>query len=347
MVGRAVGAVVLMLFAAVVNADEGARRESRDSRRLVTPETQLAIRTGLSWLAGQQAEDGAFDGAFNYHKNVGVAGLCGLAFLASGSTSGRGPYGRTVDRTLDYIISRAQPEGFISEDRAADRYHGPMYGHGFATLFLAEAYGTHPRDDVGVVLRRAVRLIVDTQSEQGGWRYNPQPEVADISVTVCQVMALRAARNGGISVPKETIDRAVDYILRSQNNDGGFKYQLLRSAESRFPRSAAALVALYNAGIHEGDAIDRGLSYLMEYRPGGGRRESQHYYYGHYYAVQAAWHSRGPIWEAWYPAIRDELIRTQETDGGWSDPWIGREYATAMALLVLQTPNNLLPIFER
>lgn len=321
---------------------------SRDSRELITSRTEQGITNGLRWLADQQHADGAFGSVFAYDGNVGVAGLCGMAFLASGSTAEGGPYAETVRRTVDYVLSCEQPSGFLSEKDSAERYHGPMYGHGFAMLFLAEVYGTTERVDVGETLRRAVRLTIDTQNEQGGWRYNPQPEVADISVTVCQMMALRAARNAGISVPKETIDRGVDYIRRSQNNDGGFKYQLLRSAESKFPRSAAGMVGLYTAGIHEGDVIDRGLEYLMQYRPSGGvTRNLQHYHYGHYYAVQAAWHAGGDFWEEWYPAIRDELLDHQSPRGGWPDHWIGPEYATAMSLLVLQTPNNLLPIFER
>ena len=331
-------------------ADDEARHAggSRDSRGLITPRAEKGIADGLRWLANEQQADGSFGSVFAYDGNVGVAGLCGMAFLASGSTPERGPYGEAVTRTLDYVLSCDQPSGFLSEKDAGERYHGPMYGHGFAMLFLAEVYGMTSREDVGETLRRAVRLTIDTQNEQGGWRYNPRPEVADISVTVCQMMALRAARNGGISVPKETIDRGVDYIRRSQNNDGGFKYQLLRSAESKFPRSAAGLVGLYTSGIHEGDVIDQGLDYLIQFRPSSGRlRNTQHYHYGHYYAVQAAWHAGGNYWREWYPSIRDELLNQQSLRGGWPDHWIGPEYATAMSLLVLQTPNNLLPIFER
>jgi hypothetical protein len=321
---------------------------SRDSREMVNQRSEAAIAGGLAWLAAQQQRDGSFGTVSTYRGNVGVAGICGMAFLAAGSTPGRGPYGGTIDRCLDHILSCAQPSGFISEDRSADRYHGPMYGHGFATLFLAEAYGATQREDAGEVLRRATRLIIDTQHEQGGWRYNPQPEVPDISVTVCMVMALRAARNCGIAVPKETIERSIDYVRRSQNNDGGFKYQLLRSAESKFPRSAAALVALYTSGVHEGDVVERGLEYMMQFRPSAQRfRDMQHFYYGHYYAVQAAWHAGGRYWEEWFPAVRDLLLDQQNRDGSWSDSYHGREYATAMSLLVLQTPNNLLPIFER
>ena len=43
-------------------------------------------------------------------------------------------------------------------------------------------------------LAKAVKLIRNTQNAQGGWRYQPRRTEADISVTICQVMALRAAR---------------------------------------------------------------------------------------------------------------------------------------------------------
>ena len=73
-----------------------------------------------------------------------------------------------------------------------------MYGHGFATLFLAEVYGMTPRPDVRETLRKAVRLIVQTQNQEGGWRYHPVRNDAALSVTSCQIMALRAARTTGV-----------------------------------------------------------------------------------------------------------------------------------------------------
>ena len=320
---------------------------SRNSRHLITPAGEAAIDSGLQWLAGRQQNDGSFGTLTRYRVNPGVTGLCGLSFLASGSTPGRGPYGENVARALDYVMSCARPNGYIVEAEWK-YYHGPMYGHGFATLFLAEVYGMSPRDDVRDVLKRAVQLIIDTQNDQGGWRYTPESQEADISVTVCQAMALRAARNAGISVPKETIDRCVAYIERSQNTDGGFRYRLLEAAESKFARSAAAVVALYTSGVPEGPISRRGLDSLMQCVPGTiGSRNQEYYFYGQYYAVQAAWHAGGDYWEIWYPAARDELIGLQLGDGSWSDPWIGNEYATAMALIALQVPNNYLPILER
>ncbi len=319
---------------------------------LVTPETQQSIDRGLEYLAQRQHDDGSFGSGRRYQRNVAVTALCGMAFLSAGHTPGRGKYGRGVQKTIKFIVSRTMPNGFIVDD--SSKSQGPMYGHGFATLFLAEVYGMSRRKELRPALEKAVRLIVNTQNKEGGWRYNPEPKEADISVTVCQIMSLRAARNCGIYVPKNTIDKCIEYVKRSQNSDGGFAYQLTRQAESLFPRSAAGVVALYSAGIYEGREIERGLSYLNRHLPRGDlfRRVENHYYYGHYYAVQAMWHAGESHWRRWYPAVRDELLLRQRRQGSratgaWIDTSYSNEYATAMACLILQMPNNYLPIFQR
>jgi hypothetical protein len=311
--------------------------------RLIKPETQRAIDRGLAWLAARQNEDGSLGGS-GYSRNVAVVSLAGMSFLSGGHTPGRGKYGRQVSRFLSYALQAADDSGFICEQEYTS--HGPMYDHGFATLFLAECYGMSPDSDVRDKLARAVRLIVSTQNSEGGWRYQPKASEADISVTICQVMALRAARNAGIYVPNETIDRCVDYVKRSQNADGGFMY-MLTGGPSRFPRSAAGVVALYSAGIYEGDEIKRGLEYLMQHLPAAEDfSRDTHSMYGHYYAVQAMWQAGGEHWEKWYPAVHEVLLRQQHEDGSWMD-LICPEYGTAMATIILQMPNNYLPIFQR
>jgi len=329
--------------------DETAKRDrAADSsgRRLVTPAAQKSIDGGLAWLAAQQHEDGSFWSGSQYTREVAVTALAGMAFLADGHHPNRGKYGVQVARAVDFLISRSQPNGLIF-DRDSSSY-GPMYGHGFSTLFLAEIYGTTTDERVRKALASAVRLIVASQNEEGGWRYQPDGTDADVSVTVSQVMALRAARNCGIVVPKETIDRAVDYVKRCQNADGGFMYQLTRRGESLCPRSAAGVVALQSAGVYEGREIEKGIAYLMRHVPRGALYHYQsHYFYGHYYSVQAMWQAGGDEWERWYPAVRDEMLAQQKENGRWTDLTVCDEYGTAMALLVLQMPNNLVPIFQR
>ncbi len=234
--------------------------------------------------------------------------------------------------------------GFIVQAESAG--YGPMYGHGYATLFLAECHGMSHRLGLREKLAKAVALIVNTQNKDGGWRCRPSGWTPTSRSRLTQVMALRAAKNAGIHVPQETIDKCIKYVKNSQNPDGGFMY-MISGGETRFPRSAAGVVALQSAGIYEGPEISKGLAYLMTFLPQPDvARQENYYFYGHYYAVQAMWHAGGEKWNRWYPAVRDEMIANQHHDGSWTDP-ISDDFATSMALLVLQTPNNYLPIFQR
>ena len=337
------GATFTFLLSSPIARGQDLRVEA-DAGKLMTTATDRAIENGLAYLAASQHEDGSFASG-GYRGNVAICGLAGLAFMAGGNTPGRGPYGENVSRCVQYVMAHSEESGFISASGSVS--HGPMYGHGFATLFLAECYGMSSSDELREKLARAIDLIVNTQNTEGGWRYQPRRLDADISVTICQVMALRAARNAGIEVPNETIDNCIEYVRRSQNPDGGFMY-MVSGGESGFARSAAGVVALHSAGVYEGSELGKGIDYLMKFLPGEGQSGTggSYYYYGHYYAVQAMWRQGGEPWQKWYPAIRDELIGRQRSDGSWMSP-ISPEYATAMSCIILQVPNNFLPILQR
>jgi hypothetical protein len=327
------------LLGDALRAQEPAAGNDRRSQHFFDEPTRKAVADGLAYLAERQSDDGSF-GSGTYRSNLAVCGLCGMAFLSSGFLPGRGKYGKNLNRCVDFVLANSQDSGLIHSDENKTR--GPMYEHGFATLFLAEVYGNSWHADLRRKLTRAVQLIVNTQNDEGGWRYEARRDEADLSVTVCEVMALRAAHNAGVFVPKETIDRAVAYVKRCQNPDGGFMYMLSSPGDSRFPRSAAAIVALNSAGIYDEPAIERGLAYLMRTEVA----DSSYYFYGQYYAVQAMWHARGRFWETWYPAIRDKLLGSQQPGGSWADA-ISAEFGTAVACLILRMPENYLPIFER
>ena len=336
----AAGLVPALLLAFTLTITPAIHAEDADGSFVeITPELQTAVSRGLQYLAAQQQPDGSF-GAERYGRHVGITALAGVAFMSQGSLPDRGIYQENVRKALDFMLDSVHENGLVS----ADTSHGPMYGHGFATLFLAEVYGQTHDGRVHEALIKAVRLIIGSQNSEGGWRYQPVPSEADVSVTICQVMGLRAARNAGVKVPKETIDKAVDYVRRCQNADGGFRY-MLNSGNSAFPRSAAGVATLYYAGIYQDQAIDRGLAYLMTELPGGGR-QTPHYEYGHYYAVQAMYMAGGRYWRTWFPAIRKELLDKQDAAGAWEGQ-AGKSYGTAMALIILQMPNRYLPIFQK
>ena len=318
--------------------------ENRPAADEMTEAQRSAIERGLDHLASLQNADGSF-GRGRYADNAGIVALCGIALLADGHMPGRGRHGETVRRSLDYLLDHVTETGLI----AAETGHGPMYGHGFATLFLGEVYGMTSEDArVRDALERAVELIVNSQNDEGGWRYNPVPYDADVSVTICQVMALRSARDAGIKVPASTIERAVEYVKKCQNPDGGFKY-MIAAGGSGWARSAAGVATLFYAGRYGDESIARGLDYLERQAFPSGRSSltQAHYFYGHYYAVQAMYLAGGDWWRRWWPAIRDDLVAQQTPAGGWLDQQQGGAYATAMALIILQMPQRYLPIFQR
>jgi MoxR-like ATPase len=220
----------------------------------VTPKTADAIDRGLAFLARTQGRDGAWRNRTGYGGYpVAMSALAGLALLAGGNTTTQGPYAPNVDRVTDFLLGCRTPSGLIARmDEAEGR---PMYGHGFATLFLAQVYGMTEDADrqarIREVLQRAVELTGRSQSPLGGWIYMPDGGGDEGSVTITQLQALRACRNAGIAVPKEVIDRALKYLELSFRSDGGIAYRARQSGPSRPPITAAAVCCWFNCGDYD------------------------------------------------------------------------------------------------
>ncbi len=344
-----------ILLAQVDDSERRRRRRpiSKDELDLLARD---AVLKGLRYLKRTQNRDGSwtekigrkvhnsYKGRVN--KHVGVTALGSMAFLANGSVPGRGPYAEQIEKGLEFILRSVQDNGFISV------HESRMYSHAFATLFLAEVYGMTGMDRVQDRLKKSVSLIVQGQNPQGGWRYQPGAPDADMSITVCQVMALRAAHNAGIHVPKITVDRAIDYVKRSYKPTyGAYAYQIeFGRSQSRhsFALTAAGVTALYSAGVYDHEQIDQGLRFMSRELGSFSRRPGSRfdYYYGIYYGTLAAFQRGGEFWERWHRKVWTDLINAQDRDGYWED-LVGRNYATAMACVILQIPYQYLPIFER
>ncbi len=323
------------------------QREVKDEKspaELIDAKAQRAIERGLEFLARRQVKSGPNAGSFGqdgYSAGVATTGMGGLAFMCGGNTPGMGKYGKQVNHCVDFILRNVADTGYIA--RLDNRINENMYGHGFAMLFLAQAYGMSQKAEIGEKLRKAVRLTCSCQNSLGGWRYQPVKSDADLSVTVCQIMALRAARDAGIEVPDEVRSKCIEYVKKSQNANGSFRYTM-QGGHTTFAMTAAGVTSLYSANIYEGEAVTKALKYLVDNRSEGSGYG--HYYYAHYYAIQAMWHAGGKLWNDWYPMIRDELVSKQGSNGSWSAPESCDELGTAMACIVLQIPLNLVPVFS-
>ncbi len=351
----------------------------QEPRRPVRPwdiseKQEEAVNKGLEWLAGHQSPNGYWiaDVGFKLQTDykvwnpraahVGVSSLALLAFLAAGEIPGRGRYGEVVEKGLDFVLSCIKPDGSIESNGTR------MYSHAFATLFLAEIYGNTKDERVHKALQKATRFIVDSQNYEGGWRYRPKATQSDMSVTVCQVMALRAARNVGIKVPWSVIRNAVSYVRRSAVtkkdliyrysglgiDEGGFKYQITRypsegPSRASFSLTAAGVTTLLHAGMYNDPLVEKGLEYMRKYAYTVNRiRRHYFFFYGHYYASQAHFIVGGRWWKEYFTTTRNLLLRDQRRDGSWDNEiGPGKAFGTAVACLILLVPYRYLPIFQR
>lgn len=325
---------------------EKKKQKSQSPERLAVnidnlKDIQAAVAKGLHYLASQQNDDGSFGKGVRTSGNVGIASLAGLALLGAGNKPGKGGFADNIQAVVEYLLASSREDGLIRSPDATS--HGVMYEHAYATRFLAEVYPRERDERILKALANAVMLIVDSQNEEGGWRYLPTSTDADISVTSSQIIALQAAKKVGVAVPKKTLDRAIEYVKRCQNTDGGFAYMAERG-ESGLPRSAAAMTALFMSGVKEKAVLTKGVGYIMSQLPSAQdkeRRES-YFFYSRYYAVEAAFHAGASEWSQWYKEARDELLHRQKLNGSWHHP-LGPVYATALASLSLQTspfPQN-------
>lgn len=307
---------------------------------------QNAIDRGLAALVKLQDPGGAMG------EGAGITALGGMALLSGGHTPVRGLYAPNCLKALRYVIARQdRSSGYLGND------YGNMYGHGFATLFLAECYGMEPSEPVRRSLEAAIDLIHRSQNAEGGWRYQPMPIDADISVTICQVMALRAAWNVGIG-GKASVDasaRAISYVRRCATGGGGFAYTAsggswgTEGAEG-VPRAAAGAMSLIGAGISDvsDPHLGASLRFIRRHVPAH-LASTNYFWYGQYYAAQAMFHSpEREDWNRYWDQAAPAILGRQSQDGSW--PGLegpGAAYGTAMALIILQIPNQYLPIFQR
>jgi hypothetical protein len=304
-----------------------------------------AVDRGLEFLARSQKADGSIGG------NVpAITSLATMAFLARGCTPGLPPHGDVINRGIDYILSVASANGTLIGSG------GQMYSHNISTLMLSEVSGMvdpERQAQIDAVLPRATRIILDAQdvrkpeAQQGGWRYTPTSGDSDISHSGWALMALRSARNNGAPIPRESIERAVKYILRCRTQEGAFGYQ--PGSGAGLSRTGIGLLCLELSGRHRDDVTLKAGKYIAERFKQSNPLQGEHAYYALYYSANGMFQLGGPEWEAFAPTLYDTILKRQAADGCW--PASGNEqnpqYCTSMAILALSVSYRQLPIYQR
>jgi hypothetical protein len=318
---------------------------------------------GIRYLLKSQDASGAWkDG----QAGPGVTGMAVMVLLASGEDPNYGPYRVPIRNALRSMIIDQDPNtGFL----AAGGGHDSMYQHGFAMLALAEAYGVV--DDrslwteaptargsgagrsLGQALELAVRCAVTSakKNPHGAWRYSPDARDADTSVSGAVLMGLLGARNAGIEVPDETIDRAIKYYVSMTGSNGQVGYSGGAGGGSDAVTSIAVLVYAI-ARQKELPQYEQALSYLQSRGRDPNSGMEGYPTYTRYYRAQALFQGNVEAWEAWNAGLVQELKKLQGKDGSFTGfagrgGGFGGVVDTSLALLSLAVNYKFLPIYER
>lgn len=325
-IGGALLAVITSSFAQDLNVYRGTQ---------VPPQVEKIYERGLQFLAAAQNDEGTIPG--NYGSEPATAALAMLAMFAHGDDPNYGPYAKALKRSLEFILKSARAEtGYIGNS---------MYNHGFCTLALAEAYGAMQDERIGPALKKAVELILTSQEKNKfkAWRYSPDSQDADSTVSGACFVALVAARNAGLRVPDNAIDGALKFYTDCQSPGNGSIGYLPGSGAHGGSTTAIGVAVYAYARKKDQPTFTKALAALKSTDESGG---GNYPFYYEYYASQAMFQADVKSWEEWNAKQVQRLTETQNDDGSW-DGGLGPGISTAFALLSIALNYRYLPIYER
>ncbi len=327
-----------------------------------------SVERGLKFLASRHRRDGSFDA--HDGGQPAITALCVMAFLSRGHLPGQGPYGKQLQSAIVYTLSKQQPDGLFW----AHEHHPPhggrigIYNHGIAGLMLTEVYGMTDSPQQELIRAAIVKAIAKTRelqqgvrtnpADKGGWRYLniPRYRDSDLSSTSWQLMFLRSARNAEFEVPEQYINEAMTYV-RSTFNRQKRVFEYLRGPDAHLSAGVAGggIVALELSGEHQSELAKMAGDWVLNYdftRYNRTRHRYDRYHYGAFYCSQAMFQLGGKYCRQFFPRLLQTLVNNQNPDGSWQpegqkDAEFGNVYTSALTVLALTPPYQLLPIYQR
>lgn len=374
------GLALLTVTIGAGTPETGALRQSPPKKQphftqpLLTPQQwallDSAVDRGVDFIAKKQEPDGSFPTLVS--GQPGVTSLCVMALLARGHQPGKGRYGAVIERGVDYVLSMqdADTGAIMPERTAAGLNVAGHYNHGISGVMLAEVYGMTDAKRHERIRTAVVKALAYTRRQQlrpkkipeeiGGWRYlnNAPLGDADLSVTAWQLMFLRSARNAEFDVPEEWVKQAMRFVHRTFDAEQrAFVYGLIGTKRycSR-GTVGAGIVCLALAGEHESETAKVAGDWILRssFEPYNEISfRDDRYHYGAFYCSHAMFQLGGDYWQRFFHKLLKTLSDAQHADGSWDteraarDGEFGNLYTSALAVLALATPYQILPVYQR
>lgn len=338
---------------------------------------QTSVDNGLEWLADHQEKDGRFPSVDVAQPAVTSFGV--MAFLSRGHLPGQGPFGDTITRAIDFVLTTQNRAGYFSllPISQSTEHHSPAqalhYNHSIAGLMLGEVYGMTSGErsrQIESALARALtyhrgvqQRVKKEEVDIGGWRYGypDSPNASsDMSVTGWALMFYRSAKNAEFKIPKRYFDEGLDFVERcyepdmAEHKKGVFRYRP-PDAEDKghlsLANTSSAMLTLILGGRHRHEGIAMGVRWFErnDYpRPW----QNNYFYLTSYYTSQAMAQVGGESWNRVFPQVARNVMEAQAETGEWppgsaNESMFGSAYATSLAVLALTPAYQMLPIYQR
>lgn len=327
--------------------------------------SEKSVAMGLKWIAEHQAPNGAWsfahsrfckgqckDDGTKLEAVNGATAMALLPFLGAGQTHLQGQYKNTVKKGLAFLIDNIKVTPGTLPYGSWNEPGGTMYSHGLAAITICEAYAMTRDPGLLQPAQLSLNYLVYAQdSRGGGWRYSPH-QPGDTSVVGWCLMALKSGAMGNLTVPQSSFRGASQFLDSVSTNNGAY-YGYDRPTAKTDGRQATIAVGLlcrmYLGWTKENEAIQEGIDFLAKRGPSGADL-----YYS-YYGTQVMRHYGGPEWERWNNKMRDDLIKSQVSEGHAAGSWYapgghgkegGRLYATSLATMILEVYYRHLPLYS-
>jgi len=261
-----------------------------------------------------------------------------LAILGHGKLPTDVRYGEVLTRATEFLGNSQNPDGSFGTFNSST---GP-YEQSLATYALSEMYYVTRERTLKSLVEKAVDFILAGQQPGGGWSYGyASGRNRDTFLGGNQIVALHFARMAGIRsdlIPAAIQAGLQDFTTVQDQKSGRIGYQLKNIGSSSITGIGTYCFQL--AGLSFTQPALLGIQYLEQ--TVSDYKASKWPLIGGYYLLQAAYQQGGSIWNDFYGPISREIISKQQKDGSWIGPakeqYYGTAYATALCVLMLETP---------
>ncbi|MEC7584127.1 MAG: prenyltransferase/squalene oxidase repeat-containing protein [Planctomycetota bacterium] len=327
-----------------------------------------AIDSGIRWLSKYQSEDGRWDadefmpgdqeiGPGKAPRDVAITGLALLACAREGRPQAREDQFQLLIKGIRWLTAQQEGSGRLGPGAV----HDFIYDHAIGTLGLLAATAATESEEGRDAAELALAYLQRHRNPHRVWRYLPRDGDNDTSVTTWCTLACAGAHELGIGVDEKVFSHVGVWLEDITDDEGRSGYTSRGSLSSRLPGEHAKKFpvgrceTLTGAGVlcravlgdadHE-DSMKLSTSLLLQSPPQWEPEEGLVDFCYWFFASEGLRHRGGDAATTWRKQMVAAVSQGQHKDGKFAGSWDpvgpwgeqgGRVYATAMAVLALQS----------